>query len=74
MESSSQTAIASENAIAMALQQQVVGFFNSGGTNAPDPNPFLQAPFSGQTLFEQAPQLPETLNFIQFQPWRNCKR
>ena len=55
-----------ENALSIALQKQVAGFFNSGGHSQPNPNTSLTGTvFSGQTLFEILSVLPEQLNFIQ---------
>lgn len=61
---------ATENVLANALQNQVVGFLNSNGRSIPNPNQFLQPPFSGQnpSLFQLSPDLPEGLNFLQIQP------
>lgn len=44
--------------IGLAAQQQVAGFFASGGRTAPDPNTFLPASFP-QGLFEVPAHLPE---------------
>ena len=44
--------------ICLAAQQQVAGFFASGGLTAPDPNTFLPASLP-QGLFEIPPHLPE---------------
>jgi pimeloyl-ACP methyl ester carboxylesterase len=44
--------------IGLAAQQQVAGFFTSGGLTAPDPNTFLP-PGIPQGLFQIPPSLPE---------------
>jgi len=44
--------------IGLAAQQQVAGFFTSGGLNAPDPNTFLPSSLP-QGLFEIPAHLPE---------------
>ena len=49
----------------------MAAYLASDGTTNPDPNPFLNGAFAGQSIFEiQAPPaiLPEQLNYFQLQP------
>lgn len=56
--------IADETLFSLAEQQQVAGFFASGGTQSPDPNSFLDSPKNRSAgFFEQPKVLPELLNF-----------
>jgi hypothetical protein len=55
--------VPAETSIALAEQQQAAAFFEGASK---DPNTLLTAPFSAsQGLFQNAPTLPESLNFLQ---------
>lgn len=56
--------LSAETSLALAGQRQVAGYFLTDGHLIPDPNSFLEVPFSGVRLFEIPPALPEQLNFL----------
>ncbi len=56
--------LAAETSLAIAGQRQIANYFASDGQIIPDPNTFLQGPFSGIRLFEMPVTLPEQLNFL----------
>jgi hypothetical protein len=50
-------------AISLSAQQQMAGFFSTGGADIPDPNNIILRALFGRDLFEVPAMLPEDLNF-----------